>query len=203
MAVKRWSDRKTVEECTALPNFFLAKYRNKAGLYDGKMSCKRPHSLIRNLYYKIQLNDQAGDMAIRYEYMRPNSILLREVEQTIPLASSECGYRGAGGRRWWFRCPKPKADGYCGRRVGKLYVTSDDSFLGCRLCLNLTYAETKRHNKSIDRLVHNPDLISAYIESNTLRRSLLGLSAFEKLQQILDRKRLPLRLAIWALQRAS
>lgn len=48
-----------------------------------------------------------------------------------------------GGRRWWFRCPGRAVGARCGRRVGKLWLGSDQDRFLCRRCANLAYTSQR------------------------------------------------------------
>ena len=64
-----------------------------------------------------------------------------------------------GGLRWWFVCPLLVRGQTCNRRVGKLYLPSRQRYFGCRRCHDLTYASAQTHDKRVDALRRNPDLI--------------------------------------------
>jgi hypothetical protein len=49
-----------------------------------------------------------------------------------------------GGERFWFLC-------VCGRRVGRLYLTSEMVFL-CRVCCDLTYQSAQEHNTRWEKM---------------------------------------------------
>jgi hypothetical protein len=44
-----------------------------------------------------------------------------------------------GGQRFWFRCE-------CGRRAGRLYLPTGETFFRCRRCHDLTYQSSQEHN---------------------------------------------------------
>ncbi len=66
----------------------------------------------------------------------------------ILLSQTELAW---GSKRWWFHCPHPSCnyEGYCGKRVRKLYLPPHSRYLGCRTCHDLTYrsrAESRQWN---------------------------------------------------------
>ena len=44
-----------------------------------------------------------------------------------------------GGVRYWFICPLSKNGVPCGRRVGMLFLSTDNKYSGCRHCYDLSY----------------------------------------------------------------
>lgn len=67
------------------------------------------------------------------------------VEYAVKLVSSSCYF---GGSRYWFECPNYRADRYCGRRVGILYLTTRG--LACSECLNLSYRSQNFNHHSLN-----------------------------------------------------
>jgi hypothetical protein len=66
---------------------------------------------------------------IQIAYWEPAGSRVRHV-QTVPVDFTR---PGAGGRRWWFRCPR------CQERVGVLYVPVAGWAWSCRRCSQRTY----------------------------------------------------------------
>jgi hypothetical protein len=52
-----------------------------------------------------------------------------------------------GGLRWWFVCPLLARGRPCNRRVGKLYLTRQGRYFGCRHCHQLTYTSCRESHK--------------------------------------------------------
>ncbi|HVS38779.1 MAG TPA: hypothetical protein VMS17_24700 [Gemmataceae bacterium] len=72
-----------------------------------------------------------------------------------------------GGLRWWFICPLAANAQPCNRRVGKLYLPSQQRYFGCRRCYDLTYASVQQHDKRVDALRRNPALIERILADRT------------------------------------
>lgn len=76
------------------------------------------------------------------------------------------------GLRWWFYCPR-----WCHKYVTKLYLPKLDArchveaSFGCRNCHDLTYRSVQEHDKRMDKLGRNPELLYAALKQG----SLLGL----------------------------
>jgi hypothetical protein len=70
-----------------------------------------------------------------------------------------------GGQRWWFICPLVVAGSPCERRVGKLYLPPGGRYFGCRHCHELTYHSAQTHDKRVDALRKNPELLAAIMEN--------------------------------------
>jgi hypothetical protein len=87
-----------------------------------------------------------------------------------------------GGLRWWFICPLVVNDRPCGRRVGKLYLTPDGRYFGCRHCHSLTYTTCQKHDKRVDFLRRNPaalEMLAADLEGASLAQLGLILKAMK------------------------
>ena len=93
--------------------------------------------------------------------------------QTIQLATLQRPY---GGNKFLFLCPGKHDHSPCGQRVRKLYFI-EGKWL-CRNCGNLTYIARRQHDSRKDRLLRNPELLTAALESDDIRRRLLGIGAF-------------------------
>jgi len=83
-----------------------------------------------------------------------------------------------GGRRFWFRCPFMRDGKACGRRVGRLYLPPGKAMLGCRICHNLIHRSAREHDARVYRLARDPIAWSDALDDRSLRRKLLGVSAF-------------------------
>lgn len=86
-----------------------------------------------------------------------------------------------GGVRWWFLCPLLRGDIECERRVGKVYLAG--RYFGCRHCQELTYRSRQEHDARVSRLMKNPTLRHALIDSGDLGASYLALRAAAKLAE--------------------
>jgi hypothetical protein len=51
----------------------------------------------------------------------------------------------------------------CYRRVGKLYLPPGGRYFGCRHCYDLTYTSCQEHDKRVDALRRNPELLAAIL----------------------------------------
>src|SRR5262249_6137709 len=69
-----------------------------------------------------------------------------------------------GGLRWWFVCPLVVDGQPCERRVGKLYLPPGGRYFGCRHCYGLTYHSAQTHDRRVDALRRNPELLEATLE---------------------------------------
>lgn len=158
-----FSNRRTVEESLSISTKSL-KDNNclNGGIFNGCVS------------WKNQLDKETGSMIIIVSTLHNNEYIRFQYSLTSPssnkenldykvsLVSTPCFY---GGKQWWFLCPSLITDNACNCRDGVLYL-ADCKYFGCRHCYKLTYRSCKEHDKRIDLLSKNPDLLSAYLESN-------------------------------------
>lgn len=72
----------------------------------------------------------------------------QHVNTFIRLSQSQLPW---GASRWWMHCPHASYahEGYCGKRVRKLYLTPTSRHLGCRSCHELTYT-SRAESRSLD-----------------------------------------------------
>ena len=63
----------------------------------------------------------------------------------------------------FFVCPLVVRGSPCERRVGKLYLPPGGRYFGCRLCYDLTYESDQTHDKRVDALRKNPELLAAIV----------------------------------------
>jgi hypothetical protein len=85
-----------------------------------------------------------------------------------------------GGLRWWFVCPLVVGGRPCQRRVGKLYLPPGCRYFGCRTCYRLTYESFQKHDKRVDALRRNPELLARLLtdpDRSLDSRFLLALKA--------------------------
>src|SRR5437667_350708 len=79
----------------------------------------------------------------------------------VDLGKIERGRHHMGGGfsgRWWGRCP-------CGRRVGKLYLPAGATRFACRHCHGLTYTSCQEHDKRVDALRRNPEVLAELVNN--------------------------------------
>jgi hypothetical protein len=86
----------------------------------------------------------------------------QDIAYRIPLSVTRPRF---GGLRWWFICPLSCRGRPCGRRVGKLYLPAGADYYGCRHCHNLTYASVQQHDKRVDALRRNPELVARLMQN--------------------------------------
>ncbi len=82
-----------------------------------------------------------------------------------------------------FTCLLIIGDRLCNRRVGKCYLPPGGKYFGCRACYNLTYRSCKEHDKRIDALMKNPELLMAQMKGDDLKGSRLDLKAHAKMMR--------------------
>jgi hypothetical protein len=109
-----------------------------------------------------------------------------ELPLTVRITRSPSYY---GGGRYWLRCPVVH-DGrlICRRRVTKLFLPPGHTSFGCRQCLELPYRSVQEHDQRVDRLVRIPFLLPRALTSPKQSLMFLGLKAYAKLVQRLNRK---------------
>lgn len=102
-----------------------------------------------NIHWSNCDGERKGDVNIEIDFRDPcnKSVVVeykirryedgwRNVKQRFDIVSTKCNY---GGERCWFICSLYSGGAHCGRRVAKLYLTSESGYFGCRHCFNLTY----------------------------------------------------------------
>jgi len=95
------------------------------------------------------------------------------LSQRIQLVALQRPYAG---NKFLFLCPGKHGHSLCGQRVRKLYFIQGRWL--CRKCGNLTYLARRQHDSRKDHLLRNPDLLTAALQSDDIRRRLLGVGAF-------------------------
>ena len=100
----------------------------------------------------FQVSVERDEGCIRFQYTKTDrsSGEKEEFDYENRLVFTPCNY---GGKRWWFICGLIVNGGYCGRRVGKLYLSSGGKYFGCRHCYDLTYESCKDSHK-LDRIAY-------------------------------------------------
>lgn len=82
-----------------------------------------------------------------------------------------------GGLRHWLRCPMLHDGIACGRRVARLYAPPGMTRWGCRLCHDLTYSSSRRHDARKDKLRRDPLALAMALRDPKLRRLALDTLA--------------------------
>jgi hypothetical protein len=91
-----------------------------------------------------------------------------------------------GGVRFWFHCPCERSGQRCGRRVRVLYSTDDEMGWACRRCCRLQYRSAQSHDKRVDLLRKDIELLEATVNDESgslfanLRRQRLATKAFQR-----------------------
>jgi len=84
--------------------------------------------------------------------------------------------------RFWFICPLGTDQGYCGKRVGKLYLPGNGTYFGCRHCYNLTYKSCKEHDSRVSALMKLPPReVEKLLESRDPKAFLRGVKAWRRM----------------------
>lgn len=102
-----------------------------------------------------------------------------ELDYKVQLVTTPCNL---GGLRYWFVCPLVVNDRPCGKRVGKLYLPPGGKYFGCRSCYNLTYQSQKEHDKRVDAIIENPEILLPKISSKNFKDVLAALNLASKAQ---------------------
>lgn len=172
----RWaySDRMTVEESKSVSTAFLNKHDYFCGLNSGVINWSRNGNKTGSIGIKVDVMDK-GNAYIQFQYTQTDRATDEKIEldYKVRLVSTPCYY---GGLRWWFICPLVINGKACGRRVGVLYL-GGSKYFGCRHCHNLTYESSKTHDKRLDYLRKNPDMIFSYLKSSNASKQLLAMKA--------------------------
>jgi len=180
MGRTKWSYRQLVEDCESISIPWLKRYGYLNGYKNGGIEWRYPSGDVNsigittnafkrdkpNSYLRIQYamtNRQTGDKS-PYNYK-------------VELVTTPCNL---GGERFWFICPLVTNGIPCRRRVGKLYLPPGGPYFGCRHCYNLTYRSCREHDKRVDHLVKNPELLEAIARSGNIKKFGLVLSALHK-----------------------
>lgn len=177
-----WSDRKTVEECRTLSvsemarsgvfekgpgNFWTSRWTNAMG------------EEVASIGYWVKSSPGDGlHLQLSYTITNRFNDEKTPLDYPIELTTTPCNF---GGIRYWFICPLVVNGSPCGRRVAKLYLPPGGKYFGCRHCYNLTYTSCKEHDKRVDALTKNPELLLAQMRGNDLKGSLLALKAYTKM----------------------
>ena len=104
--------------------------------------------------------------------------------QRIQLVALQRPYAG---NKFLFLCPGKHPHSPCGQQVRKLYLIGERWL--CRNCGNLTYLARRQHDSRKDRLLRDPDLLIAALQSDDIRQRFLGVGAWTQALARLNRVR--------------
>jgi len=134
-----WDKKDTVEESRSVSITFLKKH--------GYFS--EPCSMSGTLRWENCYGEETGSISIFVSTMYEDNYVRfyytvtdrstgekTDYDYKVQLTTTPCNL---GGVRYWFICPLSKNGIYCGRRVGKLYLSPGGRYFGCRHCYNLSY----------------------------------------------------------------
>ncbi len=152
----RWhghSKATTVEECTKLG---IGDVILETG-HRGTLTWTRGERKIASIGYGIESRGSGLSLVLRYRWGDRE-----DIDLPIRLESSPMRF---GGERWWMRCPLARREVPCGRRVAKVYLAPFSKYFGCRTCHRLTYRSVQEHDKRVDALRRNPDLMRRMLDT--------------------------------------
>jgi hypothetical protein len=177
-----WSGRNMVEECRSISINWLYRHDYLCGFKSGGLQWKNSSSEVTgSIDIQISIDEINLDKNyLRLFYTQTDYFTKekKEYDYKIQIVTTPCNY---GGVRYWFRCPLIVNGKFCGKRVGKIYLPPLGKYFGCRTCHNLSYRSCKEHDKRVDALSKNPELLIAQMGNNSLRKSLLALKAYTKM----------------------
>ncbi|MFC1715622.1 hypothetical protein ACFL6S_18275 [Candidatus Poribacteria bacterium] len=159
-----WSDRKTVEQCKSIDIPWLNRHGYFCGLKTGGMQWKNAlGDVIGSISIQVSVDEEFhGGKYVRFFYTQTKNSTQEktELDYKVQLVTTPCNF---GGVRYWFICPLVVSGKPCNRRVANLYLPPGSKYFGCRHCYNLTYRCQKEHNKRVDAIIKNPELLEAYL----------------------------------------
>lgn len=162
MGGNRWNKKVTVEQCKAINTSLLRDHGFFSGLNQtGVISWTRQDKEIGSIGIEVSTSGMEGEIHFRYTQTDQFTSEKTNLDYATKLVATSCHY---GGKRWWFVCPLRVGAYQCEKRVLKLYF-GGGKYLGCRHCHNLTYESVQEHDKRIDRLVKNPELVIQLLKS--------------------------------------
>lgn len=128
----------------------------------------------------VNRKDSIEDHArLLYTTENKNTGETRRLDYEVRIVSTPCHF---GGVRYWFICPGRASSGFCGRRVGKLYLPGNATYFGCRHCYNLTYKSCKEHDSRLSAAMRlPPHELEKLLKSKDPKSSLLGIRAWFKM----------------------
>lgn len=171
MGRKRWTTRRTVEQCSI---FLSVVWLHRSARLFNRAPGSSTTLTLRNHFNGALL--ARIDCELHYHEHQGWAILIRANDakgaamndgQTIPIVTTRPHF---GGERFWFKCE-------CGRRVAKLYLPLFQKEFCCRWCYNLTYRSAQTHHSGVNFLARHPaELLKAFRSPKTAR-CLLAIKA--------------------------
>jgi hypothetical protein len=155
----RSSKKTTVEACLSLDaNRWTREGILRAGVHlAGSWRWVYHSGQECSIGYEVLARDMEWPL-LRLDYARTAEGRQEPVDYHVRLETTRPTF---GGLRWWFICPLVVGGIPCGRRVGKLYLPPGGRYFGCRRCHSLTYTSCQEHDKRVDALRRNPELLAA------------------------------------------
>jgi hypothetical protein len=157
----RSGKKTTVEECKDLDaNHWMREGILKAGVRrSGSWRWVYHSGEEHSISYEVDTLDRPSPF-VRLWYTMTHAATKEQesLDYRVVLTTTRPRY---GGLRWWFICPLIVGGRPCERRVGKLYLPPGARYFGCRHCHELTYTSAQTHDKRVDALRRNPELLFA------------------------------------------
>lgn len=130
-----WDKKNTAEDCTSLSISKLKEFDLLTGCCSTTLTWTRSLSGHKSSVGLIV--DILNEPHIKLNY----TITDRDGNKTdydykVALTTTQ---RNFSGKRYWFICPLSVNGVFCGRRVGRLYLSPGGNYFGCRHCYNLSY----------------------------------------------------------------
>jgi hypothetical protein len=160
----RWnwpSKKTTVEDCKALDLHQLARAGSFVAGRTASLRWLRGEQETGSIGYTVRSRGTGLLLVLSYCWRRADEEW-QSIELPIPLETTQPRF---GGLRWWGRCPLAVNGVPCRRRVAKLYLPPGERYFGCRVCHGLTYHSAQTHDKRVDALRKNPELLAAIVEN--------------------------------------
>jgi hypothetical protein len=161
----RTGKKTTVEDCEYLDaNRWMREGILKAGTWrEGGWRWVYHGGRENSITYEVDTRDPERPFArLSYTLTHAATKERESLDYRVRLTTTRPRF---GGLRWWFVCPLVVNGRTCGRRVGKLYLPPRGRYFGCRRCHDLTYTSAQTHDKRVDALRKNPDLLAAIVEN--------------------------------------
>jgi hypothetical protein len=172
-----WHSKKTVvEDCKALDLHQLAREGSFVAGRTASLRWLRGEQETGSIGYSVRPREGGLLLVLSYRWSRADGEG-RSVELPISLETTRPRF---GGLRWWGHCPLAVSGVACRRRVAKLYLPPGACYFGCRVCHGLTYNSAQTHDKRVDALRRNPELLAAIVDNPRAaldRRLILALKA--------------------------
>jgi hypothetical protein len=175
----RWgwhSKKTTVEDCKTLDLHQLAREGSFVAWRTGSLRWLRGEQETGSIGYTVRPCGDRLVLVLSYRWSQAGGEG-QSIEVPIPLETTRPRF---GGLRWWGRCPLAVSGVACRRRVAKLYLPPAECYFGCRVCHGLTYHSAQTHDKRVDALRRNPELLDAIMEDHrgtSVRDLILALKA--------------------------